>query len=339
MGESGTESRTLDTLGRTALSELNRRSLLAGFGAAGIASLMTAPALAASRRPFFQRVGLPIGLQIYTLGNVTDLDATFAEVAAIGYREIELPNLYGKQPADVAAAAKRAGLTIGSVHVPLANGSGLAFGAEPAKLADIIGTLGAKWAVAPLLQLPANMRPLPGEDFPKAIARSVAAEGESIWKKTAAALNEAGAKLNPLGIGVAYHNHNVEFAPIARTTGGNTIGWDILVRETDPRLVSFEVDLGWVTAAGRDPVAFLGQHRGRIKLLHVKDVAAGSPANFAITMKPTEVGSGTQPWARLLPAAYAAGVRHFYVEQEPPFAIPRMEAARRSYTYLAALKA
>jgi sugar phosphate isomerase/epimerase len=273
-------------------------------------------------------------LEIYTLGNVTDLDATFAEVAAIGYREIELPNLLGKQPADVAAAAKRAGLKISSVHVPLANGSGLAFGAEPAKLAEILGTLGAKWAVAPLLQLPTNMRPLPGEDFPKAIARSVAAEGESIWKKTAVALNESAAKLRPLGIQVAYHNHNVEFAPI-----GNTTGWDVLVRETDPRLVSFEVDLGWVTAAGRDPVAFLRQHRGRIKLLHVKDVAGGSPTNFAITMKPTEVGSGTQPWARLLPAAYDAGVRHFYVEQEPPFAIPRIEAARKSYAYLAALKA
>lgn len=323
------------------MHDLSRRSLLTAMGAAGMTGLIGPALAAAPRRPFFQRVGLPIGLQIYTLGNVTDLDKTFAEVAAIGYREIELPNLFGKQPGEVAAAAKRAGLTIGSVHVPLAGAGGgaMSFGAEPAKLAEALGTLGAKWAVAPLLQLPANMRPLPGEDFPKAIARSVAAEGESIWKKTAAALNEKGAALRPLGIGVAYHNHNVEFAPIAGPTGRNTTGWDILVRETDPRLVSFEVDLGWITTAGRDPVAFLRQHRGRIKLLHVKDVAAGNTTNFAITMKPTEVGSGTQPWARLLPAAYDAGVRHFYVEQEPPFAIPRIEAARKGYAYLAALKA
>lgn len=317
------------------MHDLSRRSVLTAMGAAGMAGLIGGPALAATaRRPFFQRVGLPIGLQIYTLGNVTDLDKTFAEVAAIGYREIELPNLLGKQPAEIAAAAKRAGLAITSVHVPLAAGNGLVLGAEPAKLAETLGTLGAKWAVAPLLQLPANMRPLPGEDFPKAIARSVAAEGENIWKKTAAALNQHGAALRPLGIGVAYHNHNVEFAPV-----GNSTGWDILVRETDPRLVSFEVDLGWVTAGGRDPLAFLRQNRGRIKLLHVKDIAAGSPTNFAISMNPTEVGSGTQPWARLLPAAYEIGVRHFYVEQEPPFAIPRIEAARRSYAYLAALRA
>jgi sugar phosphate isomerase/epimerase len=56
-------------------------------------------------------------------------------------------------------------------------------------------------------------------------------------------------------------------------------------------------------------------------------------------MKPAEVGAGVLDWARILPAAYAAGVRHFYVEQEPPFAIPRMEAATRSYGYLAQLKA
>ena len=56
-------------------------------------------------------------------------------------------------------------------------------------------------------------------------------------------------------------------------------------------------------------------------------------------MKPAEVGAGTLDWARILPAAYAAGVRHFYVEQEPPFTIPRMEAARRSCDFLARLHA
>lgn len=319
------------------MPELSRRSLLSCLGAAGMAGVIGGTAgAAAARRPFFARVGLPIGLQIYTLGAVADVDATFAEVARIGYREIELPNLLGKQPRELAAAAARAGLKIGSVHVPLAAAAGgaLTFGAAPAQIAEMLGTLGARWAVTPLLQLPANLRPLPGEDFPKAIARSVAAEGDRIWKQTAAQLNEKAAALRPLGINVAYHNHNVEFAPV-----GNTTGWDILVRETDPRLVSFEVDLGWVVAGGRDPLAFLRQHRGRIKLVHVKDVAAGSEKNFAISMKPTEVGFGTLPWAQLLPAAYEAGARHFYVEQEPPFAIPRIEAARKSYGFLANLRA
>jgi sugar phosphate isomerase/epimerase len=54
-------------------------------------------------------------------------------------------------------------------------------------------------------------------------------------------------------------------------------------------------------------------------------------------MKPTEVGSGTLDWRRILPAARTAGARHFYVEQEPPFAIPREEAARKSAAFLATI--
>jgi sugar phosphate isomerase/epimerase len=55
-------------------------------------------------------------------------------------------------------------------------------------------------------------------------------------------------------------------------------------------------------------------------------------------MKPAEVGSGTLDWAKILPAAYKAGVRHFYVEQEPPFTIPRLEAIERSTAFLRALE-
>ena len=71
----------------------------------------------------------------------------------------------------------------------------------------------------------------------------------------------------------------------------------------------------------------------------VASVKASTATNFAIAMDPAEVGAGTLDWARILPAAHAAGVRHFYVEQEAPFASPRMEAAARSAAYLARLKA
>jgi sugar phosphate isomerase/epimerase len=320
------------------VENLARRSVLKAIGAAGICGTAKA-AIAAPRAPFFQRVGLPIGLQIYTLGDDAgrDLDASFASVAKIGYREIEMPSLFGRKPADVAAAAARAGLSISSLHLPLlttGNANVLSLASDPAKIAEALTALGASWATAPILLIPNNFRPQAGENFSSAIARSVAVAGEDIWKRSAAQLNEKAAALRPLGIGVAYHNHNIEFAPIGKTTG-----WDILWRETDPSLVSFEVDIGWVAAAGRDPVAFLQHSRGRVRLLHVKDIAAGSERNFKIEMKPAEVGAGILPWSRILPAAHAAGVRHFYVEQEPPFVIPRIEAARKSYDYLAKLRA
>jgi sugar phosphate isomerase/epimerase len=321
------------------MHEMKRRSLLLGIGGVAMSSLVGCATARTPERTFFERVELPIGLQIYTLGPDAgrDVDATFARVAEIGYREIELPGLLGKKPAELAAAATRAGLNIGSVHLPLVTMGGpgaISMGGEPARIADALGTLGARWAVAPLLLLPEGFRPGPGESMETAISRSVAAAGEDIWKKTADLLNQKASALKPLGISVGYHNHNLEFAPVGQTTG-----WDILWRETQPGLVSFEVDLGWVATAGLDPVAFLERARGRVSLLHVKDVAAGNPQSFRLAMKPAEVGSGTLDWARLLPEAHRAGVRHFYVEQEPPFAIPRIEAAARSFAFLSQLKA
>lgn len=321
------------------MQRIDRRLFLAGISVSALTAMGPGLVQAKSAKAFFQRVGLPIGLQIYTLGPDAgkDLDATFAQVTKIGYREIELPSLLGHQPAEVAAAATRAGLKIASVHLPLlamGGPKGLSMASEPARIADDLGALGARWAVAPILLFPSDFRLQPGEAMEAAISRTVAAAGEDIWKKSAAMLNEKASALKPLGINVGYHNHNLEFAPI-----GNTTGWDILWKETDPGLVHFEVDIGWIATAGLDPVAFLKQASGRVRLLHVKDVAAGNPQSFRISMKPAEVGSGTLQWDKILPAAYSAGVRHFLVEQEPPFTIPRIEAAARSYTFLAGLKA
>ena len=118
---------------------------------------------------------------------------------------------------------------------------------------------------------------------------------------------------------------------------GAQTGWDILVERTDPTLVPFEIDVGWIAASGRDPVPFLQGLSGRVRWLHVKDVAQGNVANTALSMMPAEVGSGTLDWSAILPAAYSAGVRHFYVEQEPPFTMARIEAARKGHDFLAGL--
>ena len=320
------------------MQKINRRSLLAGLGVSAFAAALAGSERGDSPKKFFERVGLPIGLQVYTLGPEAgkDIDATFASVAQIGYREVELPGMLGRKPGELAAAAARAGLVIGSIHLPLMSLGGpeaLSLSSEPGVITDTLGTLGATWAVTPILILPNDFRPKPGEGLEQAISQSVAAAGKDIWKRTAALLNEKAGALKPLGINVGYHNHNLEFAPVDDTTG-----WDILWRETQPDLVSFEVDLGWVATAGLDPLRFLQQSRGRVRLLHVKDVAAGNPASYQLSMKPAEVGSGALDWSQLLPAAYEAGVRHFYVEQEPPFTIPRIDAAAQSFAFLAQLR-
>ncbi|MCB2074667.1 MAG: sugar phosphate isomerase/epimerase [Novosphingobium sp.] len=294
---------------------------------------------ATGQSSFFARTGLPIGLQVYTLGEQAgqDIDATFAAIAAIGFREIELPGLLGHKPPQVRAAAQRAGLSIGSIHLPITGHAGsqtLTFNGAPSAIADALGELGASWAVAPMALIPSDFRPAPGQDIGQALSRAVHAAGPDLWKQTAEILNRQAERLEPLGIRVGYHNHNLEFAPL-----GDTNGWEIIRDETDEALVSFEIDLGWVATAGLDPLVFLREHSGRIALIHVKDVAKGNKVGHDLSMMPTEVGSGTLAWDQLLPAAYAAGARHFYVEQEPPFSIPRIEAARRGYQYLSSLAA
>jgi sugar phosphate isomerase/epimerase len=152
------------------------------------------------------------------------------------------------------------------------------------------------------------------------------------WKHLAERLNAIGAALKREGLEFGYHNHNVEFAP-----QGDATGWDILLSGTEPGLVVFELDVGWVSAAGLNPSEVLSRHRGRYRLMHVKDLKASTKPNFLLTMDPTEVGSGRIDWPTVLAAARDAGVREYFVEQEPPFERDRIEAARVSFDYLAAV--
>jgi sugar phosphate isomerase/epimerase len=313
-----------------------RRSLLKGLAA--MAALSAHGASAAPARLFFDRVKRPIGLQLYTLGDepAKDLDGVFARLAATGFRDLELPSLFGKTAAELRRAVDRAGMAFSCIHLgvpPLAPPGALSLVSDVQRIVDDLGVLGISDAVLPLMPLPESFRPGPGVDFRAAIVGALAQAGPDHWKKTAALLNERAAALKPHGIRLGYHNHNVEFARF-----GKTSAWDILVAETDPKLVFFEVDIGWVAAAGLDPVVFLKRHAGRVRWIHVKDLKASTKPNIALMMDPTEVGSGKQDWARILPAAHRAGCEHFYIEQEAPFEMPRMDAAAKGYAFLKGLK-
>jgi sugar phosphate isomerase/epimerase len=317
---------------------IERRALLAGLAASGLAATM--PAIAGAKRmSFFDRIKRPIGLQLYALGDepAKDLDGVLSKLATIGYRDLELPGLLGKTPAVLKAAADRAAVSYSCIHLaamPNMPVDALSLLSPVQRIVDDLGVLGLKQAVLPIMLLPDDFKMKTGEGFPAAIARSLSEAGPDIWKRTAALLNEKATLLKPHGISLGYHNHNVEFLALGKTTG-----WDILARETDKKLVSFEIDIGWLGAAGIDPVAFLKRHSGRVRQLHVKDVKASAKVNYALLMDPTEVGSGKLDWARILPAAHKAGVKHFYVEQEPPFERARMDAAALSFAYLSKLKA
>ncbi|MFN3583832.1 sugar phosphate isomerase/epimerase family protein [Phenylobacterium sp.] len=308
----------------------HRRSFLVAAGAALVSTRAQAQSGAA---PFFQRAGLPIGLQLYTLGPDAgkDLDATLAAVAGIGYRDVELPGFMGRTPAEIRAALDKAGLTCRSAHIQARGG----FDGDLARLADDLATIGVKHAVAPSPFVPDHAlkaaQGVAGVDAYRTMMGALTADD---WKMNAEFLNAKAAVLKRSGIAVGYHNHNFEFAP-----KGQTNGLEILLAETDPALVTFEADVGWMAAAGVDPLTFIQKHRGRFTLMHVKDVKPTTQANYELRMDPTEVGSGRLDWSRLLPGAHAAGVRNFYVEQEPPFERPRIEAAKICHDFLARVTA
>jgi sugar phosphate isomerase/epimerase len=313
---------------------LDRRTFFAGV----CATALTHSVAARSAERFFARADVSLGLQLYTLGAEIqkDLDNVLAAVARIGYKSVELPSypsFLGRSPAELRAAFDRAGLRCTSAHIlaqPFAPGI-LALNGDLDRLADALATIGARTVVMPILRVPDRFQAAPGEGA-GLILRVAREATEDDWKSTADFLNEKGAALARRGLRLGYHNHNFDLAPLGQTTG-----LEILLQRTDPKLVTFELDVGWVAAAGVDPIAFIKRHAGRFGLMHIKDIKATSKANFALTMEPTEVGSGAIDWRRLLAAAYAAGAREFFVEQEPPFSRPRIEAAKVSFDYLATL--
>ena len=312
--------------------DVSRRAFLAGSAAALGAAVSTAAAAA----PFFQRTRLPIGIQLYSLGPeaANDVDATFATVAKIGFKTVELAGFMGKSPAQLRAALDRAGLTCTSAHVQARRfGPDPALDGDLARLAEALHAVGAKQAVMPLFYIPQRFG-APSGDFVDYLRRVATGMTADDWAFNADFLNEKGAALKKAGVRLGYHNHNCEFAPLG---GGN--GMEILLTRTDPSLVNFEIDVGWAAAAGQDPIALMNRHKGRFNLMHVKDLKPSTKPNFVLSMEPTEVGSGAIDWKRLLPAAHAAGVRDYFFEQEPPFARSRLESAKISFDYLARVTA
>jgi sugar phosphate isomerase/epimerase len=287
-------------------------------------------------QPFFRRTGLPIGLQLYTVGDdlKRDFDGTLAAVSKIGYQTVELAGLADHTVADWRQALDRVQLKCPSIHVPPHSKTSLNLD-ELGTLAEAAHTLGIGTIVCPMFNIPERLsKPLPGESGPNTAARLGASMTPDDWKWNADYLNKIATGLKPYGLHFAYHNHNVEFAPV-----GSSTGLAQLIQGTDPTLVTFEMDAGWVVAAGANPVALLAAYPHRFSAMHVKDVKASTHPNFSFQQDPCEVGQGIIDWNTLLAKAYKANVRQFYVEQEPPFSKSRLESIGISYNYLSALVA
>jgi sugar phosphate isomerase/epimerase len=228
-----------------------------------------------------------------------DFDGTLAQVAAIGYREVEFDSYFGRTPAQVRDALTRNGLGAPSAHTPLpANDEAWA------RKLDIARAIGHEWVVIPWLD--------------PAVRRT-----QEDWVRFAARLDTLATAAQRAGLRLAYHNHDFE---LART--GDSVPLDLLLARTDPKKVDFEMDVYWVTKAGADPLMYLGRHPGRFPLLHLKDATAKPEQRMV------DVGSGVIDFARIISAAKPA-LRHVFAEHDDP-ADP-LATARASYAHLSRL--
>jgi len=294
-----------------------------GFLAAGVTAI---GAISGSvRRAAADPIGLPIGLQLYTVREQAgkDFEGTLKEVGAIGYQEVELYSFFDRKAAEVRRALEGAGLKCVSAHYGV-----------PALRAD----LAAQIDFAKELGLQFMICPFPGVADPARLKAGGPSFTQSLtlddWKWNADLFNRVGEQAKRAGLRFGYHNHHIEF----REFGGVT-AFDELLRRTDPELVTIELDCGWVKVAGLDPADFIASHASRVGLLHIKDVKAGpAPSTrFGPAVPFAEVGRGSIDWTRVFQAARKAGVRRYYVEQDTTER-PPLQAIKISRDYLHDLK-
>ncbi len=292
------------------MADINRREFIksGGLGLAAVA----AAGLSGKELDAYP-LGIPVGLQLYTIRQLCDknLASALQQVAAIGYRNVEVggtDNLWGRRPRDLRKMFCDNCLVCVSAPV-----SAEMMKSSWQKTVDQLAELGALYAVGP------------GEDA--ALEPSLSA-----IRRRAEQFNRLGEQCQKSGLRLAFHCHNRCF----RVVDG-VVAYDGMLQHTDPRYVDMEMDCFWTTLAGKDPVAYFHRYPGRFALLHIKDLKPG----FARTTGPlhtkrnpfTEVGRGIINWRRIFAAGREGGLRYYMVEQDrcdrPP-----IDSIKISYNYL-----
>jgi len=258
-----------------------------------------------------------LGLQLYSLRVQTKESTTGAlDIAkSYGIKEVEVAGTGSLTPAQFSTELKSRGLVPVSGHF----GYGL-FEKDISAVIRDAKELGLKYVVVPYPPVSKD------KPFSEEMAHSMAAK-----------FNEWGAACKKEGLSFGYHPHGLEFRPTAAGTGETM--FDIMVRETKPDLVTYQMDVYWVFITGLDPVKLLAKYPNRWSMVHIKDMlkdfargvhTGGSPATAKVA-----VGEGQIQWAEVLKAAQKIGVKHYFLEDET---VMPLKSIPDSFKYLRALK-
>jgi sugar phosphate isomerase/epimerase len=329
---------------------------LAAGGAAAIAAARLGELRAAAQASGWKG---RIGLELYTVRDqmASDFEGVLARVAAIGYKEIEPANGYNNlSPARFRAMLDRLGLTMPSTHSG-ARGTGI----ELEKQLEGFQLMGIKYteiSAGPAGGAPPPRAPLPPGAYRNpdtGVVHNAFTEAEAFGpyqppatlesvKRLAAQLNANGKIAQKFGMKILVHNHTGEFEKL---TDSPKTTYDVLLAETDPSLVTMQLDIGWAYIAGIDPIALFTSHPGRFELWHIKDVFGLKTVNPSLgpnartsSMAFTPVGTGQIDFKRVFANATLAGLRHFALEHDNAAAWgDSLAAARVSYQSFARILA
>jgi sugar phosphate isomerase/epimerase len=287
---------------------------------AGVSSMLSRVARA-------DAMGLPPGIQLYSVRDdfAKGVPEALHELRKIGFLEVETAG-FGKYTAkEFRTLLDDAGLKAPSAHLKL----------TPqiyAPLFEDANSIGAHYATSSSLYTainPPNTAGLaPGQ---RPVMAPLGLDG---FKKLAEAMNDLGSKAKRAGLEYAYHNHNYEFEKMP----DGSYGYDILINNTDHQTVKFEIDCGWMCAAGADPAAYMTKYPGRFRMIHVKDFQPMSTPSISLSgssrPKGSDLGQGFIDYKGIFAAGRVAGIQHAFSEQEDPFPISQMASARVAYDFL-----
>lgn len=284
---------------------LKLRTILKNIALVAMVSLFTPLTLLANN-------GKDVGLQLYSLREIlpNDVKGTLEQVAKAGYTQVEVygfnikDKFWGLTPIELKKILDANKIKAVSGHFNmypyLENG-------DEAELKAAIAAakvLGLKYITIPYL-LPET--------------RKDAADYQTLAKR----LNYAGKLCRDAGMRLAYHNHDFEFIPYNGVTGLN-----ILLSQTDPKLVDFELDIYWAIRSGIDPVDLFKANPGRFKMWHVKDMDKNNHELNA------EIGTGTINYKSLFQQAKLSGLKYFFVEHENNYKPDQLGSVTQSCKYL-----
>ena len=276
---------------------INRRTFVKTLSAGVAASLVMPGELFASPTNSF------IGIQLYTLHQQMKNDAigTLEQVAKVGFNTIETAGyherkFYGYSPGEFKNLVSELGMLAQSSHAG-------------------INLMNIDEAIEDTVNAGMTYLVIPSFDRSK----RTTLDG---YRKGAEEFNVMGEKCKNAGLSFAYHNHAFEFEILE-----DKIPYDILLENTDPEYVSFQLDLYWMVYGGKDPLDYFNKFPGRFELFHVKDMSRD------MKRESTEIGNGIIDFNAIFTEKEKAGMKYFYLEQES-FQMDPFASITISYDYL-----